>query len=73
MQGHIRAVGPGVMAPNEMAKFTQLHEGGKLLQPELPGSVIAGCAVGLAMDASGEYVDWADERFKAWQAGGEGR
>lgn len=55
------------MAPNEMAKFKQLHEGGKLLPPDQPGTVIAGCAVGLGMETSGEYVDWADERFKAWR------
>ncbi|BEJ17204.1 hypothetical protein CspHIS471_0606050 [Cutaneotrichosporon sp. HIS471] len=67
MQGHIRKVGPGVMAPNEMAKFNQLHEGGKLLPPEQPGSVIAGCAIGLPAECSGEYVDWADERFAQWR------
>ncbi|GMK57557.1 hypothetical protein CspeluHIS016_0403910 [Cutaneotrichosporon spelunceum] len=67
MQGHIRKVGPGVMAPNEMSKFTELHEGGLLLRPEQPGSVIAGCAIGLPAEYSGEYVDWADERFAQWR------
>ncbi|TXT10174.1 uncharacterized protein COLE_04108 [Cutaneotrichosporon oleaginosum] len=67
MQKHIRSVGPGVMAPNEMAKFTQLHEGGHLLPPEQPGSVIAGCAIGMPASVSGEYVDWADERFAQWR------
>lgn len=55
------------MAANEMSKFTELHEGGKLLAPELPGSVIAGCAIGLPAECTGEYVNWEDERFAQWR------
>jgi NAD(P)-dependent dehydrogenase (short-subunit alcohol dehydrogenase family) len=67
MQREIRTVGPAVMKPNDMAKFNQLHEGGQLLPPDACGSVIAGCAVGIDLAISGEYVDWADERFAQWR------
>ena len=67
MQGQIRSVGPGVMKPTDMAKFTSLHETGKLLPPDAPGSVIAGCAIGIPLDISGEYVNWEDERFAQWR------
>lgn len=68
MQSHIRKVGPDVMAPPEMAKFTQLHETGKLLPPAQPGAVIAGAAVGFDAAMSGEYVNWEDERLAAFRA-----
>lgn len=68
MQVAIRTDGPAVMEPTQMAKFESLHRDGKLLPPAAPGSVIAGLAVEGKHDWSGEYVDWADERFKQWQA-----
>ena len=34
MQRLLREVGPGVMAPEHTAKFKQLYETGKLLEPE---------------------------------------
>lgn len=68
MQGAIRSQGPAVMDPAQMSKFESLHREGKLLPPAKPGSVIAGLAVEGSPEWSGEYVDWADERFKQWQA-----
>ncbi|WOO77253.1 putative oxidoreductase [Vanrija pseudolonga] len=67
MQAHIRAVGPGAMAPTDMSKFNSLHAEGKLLRPEQPGSVIAGAAVGVGLELSGEFVNWEDERLAAWR------
>lgn len=68
MQGAIRSQGPAVMDPTQMKKFESLHKDGKLLPPSKPGSVIAGLAVEGKPEWTGEYVDWADERFKQWQA-----
>lgn len=67
MQGVIRADGPAVMDPAQMDKFQSLHRDGKLLPASKPGSVIAGLAAAGSADWSGEYVDWADERFAQWQ------
>lgn len=67
MQGLIRSSGPAVMDPTQMQKFESLHKEGKLLPPAKPGAVIAGLAVEGKLDWSGEYADWADERFKQWQ------
>jgi hypothetical protein len=67
MQAQIRSDGPSVMAANDMTKFTSLHETGKLLPPDAPGSVIAGCAIGAPLDMSGEYVNWEDERLAQWR------
>jgi len=46
MQGVIRSVGPAVMDPADMAKFTALHEDKKLLSPQLVGGVVGRIAVG---------------------------
>lgn len=55
------------MTSSDMTKFNSLHTEGKLLHPDVPGSVIAGCAVGIPLDISGEYVNWEDERFAQWR------
>jgi hypothetical protein len=67
MQGLLRSLEGGVMDPEEHVKFTQAHEKGQLLAPELPGGVIAGLAIDGPKDLSGEYLDWADERLTAYK------
>ncbi|OXB35803.1 cytoplasmic protein [Cryptococcus neoformans] len=68
MQSFLRTHGPAEMSPTDMAKFQSAYEKGELLAPEQPGSVLAGMAVNGPIELSGEYINWADERFKAFQA-----
>ncbi|WVR09472.1 hypothetical protein IAU60_006539 [Kwoniella sp. DSM 27419] len=65
MQAHLRTNGPKTMHPSEMVKFTDAHEKGQLLAPELPGAIIAGLAVAGPADLSGEYLNWSDERLSS--------
>jgi hypothetical protein len=67
MQELLRSQGDGVMDANELVKFTSAHTEGRLLAPELPGSVIAGLALGGPRELSGEYLDWADERLARYK------
>ena len=53
----------GVMDPEERAKFTSIHEKGQLLDPKLPGGVIAGLGIDGPKDLSGEYLEWSDDRL----------
>ncbi|WVQ79787.1 hypothetical protein IAT38_001887 [Cryptococcus sp. DSM 104549] len=68
MQAFLRTNGPGQMSDTDMAKFQSAFDKGELLAPEQPGSVLAGLAVDGPMKLSGEYINWADERLKAFQA-----
>ncbi|KAE8541862.1 hypothetical protein D1P53_002036 [Cryptococcus gattii VGV] len=68
MQSFLRAYGPAEMSPTDMAKFQGAYEKGELLAPEQPGSVLAAMAVKGPVELSGEYINWSDERLKAFQA-----
>lgn len=65
MQTLLRSV--TVMDKEEHIKFTAAHANGQLLDPSLPGSVIAGLALDGPKELSGEYLDWADERLSRFK------
>ncbi|KAM3087935.1 hypothetical protein ACMFMG_002002 [Clarireedia jacksonii] len=58
MQKEVRGYSSdGTMDKKDAEKFMSLHEGGKLLKPELPGGVMAGLAVGeLEKEWSGKFL-----------------
>lgn len=67
MQELLRNIDNGVMDPEEHVKFTTAHEKGQLLDPKLPGGVIAGLALDGPKDLSGEYLEWSDERLSSFK------
>ncbi|KAI8867758.1 putative short-chain dehydrogenase/reductase [Ramicandelaber brevisporus] len=66
MQGRIRAEGRGEMTDTHYAKFVGMKESGQLLEPEVPGKVIARMAIEIPSEFSGQYVDWQDESFASY-------
>ncbi|KAL7422460.1 hypothetical protein Q5752_003108 [Cryptotrichosporon argae] len=67
MQALIRSAGPGHMSATDMPKFIAAHESGQLLDPRAPGAVIAGLALAGPSEASGEFLNWEDERLAPYR------
>ncbi|PWN51365.1 NAD(P)-binding protein [Violaceomyces palustris] len=78
MQTQIRSQGTSVMSPSEFERFIKLHEEGKLLKPELPGSVIANLAIrgsrkdpvgsdGKGIGEVGGFVNWDAAELKGFR------
>ena len=57
MQKEIRERHAGAMG-EEHKRFVDFHEQGKLVQPELPGKVIAGLVVAAGKGLSGGFYRW---------------
>ena len=58
MQSLIRENGKDVMPDSLFQKFTDLKKDGKLLDPSLPGTVIADLALEPRHDLSGKFFSW---------------
>ncbi|OLY85371.1 putative oxidoreductase [Smittium mucronatum] len=57
MQSKIRSSGDS-MRPQDLSKFVDLHATNKLLDPKVPGSVIANTSLRLEKDLSGKFLSW---------------
>ncbi|KAB8295984.1 hypothetical protein EYC80_008801 [Monilinia laxa] len=60
----------GVMDKKDAEKFLGLHEGGKLLKPEQPGSVLAGLAIDENLkegELSGRFLSWDDKMLEKYR------
>jgi NAD(P)-dependent dehydrogenase (short-subunit alcohol dehydrogenase family) len=65
MQVVIRETGKGKMAQSNYDRLAGLHQQGKLLPPDLPGTAIACLALYAPHDLSGAILFWDDERVQA--------
>lgn len=54
------------MDPNDLKKFTGLHETGKLVPPHLPGGVLAGLALKGEQTLTGQFLSWDSDDMKAY-------
>ncbi|GAA5835413.1 hypothetical protein JCM11251_005228 [Rhodosporidiobolus azoricus] len=61
MQTTIRAIGADHMSPSDHARFTTLHQEGKLLPPSEPAGMLAGVALEAPKEWSGSFRNWNDE------------
>ena len=62
MQAAVRERGLSTMKASEHSRFTTAHSTGTLLDPEVPGYVIASLALKAPRELSGSFVSWdADE------------
>ncbi|OMJ19092.1 putative oxidoreductase [Smittium culicis] len=66
MQTTIRASGDA-MKPQDLAKFVELHETNKLLDPKVPGSVIANTSLRLQKDLSGKFFSWDSPELESYR------
>lgn len=67
MQMDIRDKFGSHMDPAALQRFTQLHETGQLLPPEVPGSIFANLALqGIPPDLSGKYLRYNDPALKQY-------
>ena len=65
MQAQIRQLqGTDKMDPNDVAKFVEEYDGGKLVDPMDAGHVIAALAVGAPKELSGKFVSWDSEECR---------
>ncbi|KAF9205994.1 hypothetical protein BGZ49_003186 [Haplosporangium sp. Z 27] len=67
MQSDIRSKGVDNMAPDQHAKFMDLHSSKKLLHPDKPGHVIASLSVKAPHSISGKFFSWDDEEMKSYR------
>ncbi|KAG0303865.1 hypothetical protein BGZ99_002568 [Dissophora globulifera] len=65
MQSEVRVKGSETMAPDQYAKFVDLHTSKTLLHPDEPGHVIASLAVNAPTSISGKILLWDDEELKS--------
>ncbi|SCV02377.1 LANO_0F17414g1_1 [Lachancea nothofagi CBS 11611] len=65
MQDEIRdRLGPSNMTPEALKRFTDLHEKGELLDPEVPAAVYANLALkGISPDINGKYLRYNDAQL----------
>ncbi|OJJ50280.1 hypothetical protein ASPZODRAFT_128901 [Penicilliopsis zonata CBS 506.65] len=68
MQRELREDHTTNLEPQVLAKFTGVHESGKLLKPEQPGHVIAKLVLDAPSAISGRFLSWNDEVLEAFQA-----
>jgi NAD(P)-dependent dehydrogenase (short-subunit alcohol dehydrogenase family) len=61
MQRQIREEGQGGMEAASHQNFMSLYEGGELLEPEVPGEVLALLALHAPREWSGRFLSWDDE------------
>ena len=69
MQDSIREQGQTGMPPETYARFTSYHAEGKLLDPSVPGRILASLALGAPHEWSGEQINWDDPRISALKLG----
>ncbi|CAG8441107.1 6963_t:CDS:2 [Diversispora eburnea] len=68
MQQDVREKGSQFMRPDEHKKFVELYEKKKLVNPELPGYVMAALVSGGATkEMSGKFYDYNDEKLADFQ------
>jgi NAD(P)-dependent dehydrogenase (short-subunit alcohol dehydrogenase family) len=65
MQAVIREKSKGIAPEAIYQYFTDLHEQGKLLSPEIPAQAAVSLAMGAPHDWSGEILQWDDEKVQA--------
>ncbi|KAI2611796.1 NAD(P)-binding protein [Hypoxylon sp. NC1633] len=58
MQKQVRDEGKIGMSPKDHKSFVDDHEGGRLLDPELPGAIIAKLVDGATSDLNGKHFRW---------------
>ena len=63
MQDSVREQGQTRMPPETYARFVGYHAEGKLLDPSVPGRILASMALGAPHDWSGEQINWDDPRI----------
>lgn len=67
MQRQIREDHASSMDPNDVKKFTDAYEQGKLVKPEQCGHVIAKLSVYAPAELSGQFLSWDDEKLADFQ------
>jgi len=67
MQAALRERGSQVMKASEFSRFTDAHSTGALLDPELPGYVIASLALNASRELTGSFVSWNSEECKPYR------
>lgn len=67
MQGAIRERGAEHMTEKDHARFTGLHQEGKLVKPEEAGAVLAALALRGTQDLSGSFVSWDADEMKSYR------
>ncbi|KAJ3156878.1 hypothetical protein HDU86_003413 [Geranomyces michiganensis] len=67
MQAEIRTRGKEAMGDANHGKFVNLHSSGKLLPPDVPGTVIANLALKATKELSGRFLSWDDKDLAAYQ------
>ena len=55
------------MLPNELEKFTKLHESNTLVKPKDCGYVIAALVVKATSDLSGKFISWDEDTLKSYR------
>ncbi|KAF9110679.1 hypothetical protein BGX27_006027 [Mortierella sp. AM989] len=64
MQAIVRTKGVDNMVPDQYAKFSDMHDAKKLLDPDEPGHVIASLSVKAPSSISGQFFSWDDDQLK---------
>ncbi|MCJ1308789.1 hypothetical protein MMC25_002444 [Agyrium rufum] len=67
MQKELREVHSATMRKEDAARFIKLYESGDLLQPEVPGNVIARVVLKAPMELTGKFVRWNDPAMASFQ------
>jgi len=60
MQAELRGKGREAMQPEVFQRFTEYHQRGELLPPELPGRALAVLALHAPLAWSGRFISWND-------------
>ncbi|KAK2732963.1 hypothetical protein FQN57_002332 [Myotisia sp. PD_48] len=60
MQEELRSQHVNALGPKDSVRFISAHAEGRLLDPELPGGVIAKLAANAPIELSGKFISWND-------------
>lgn len=69
MQDAIREQGATALPPDTYARFVGYHAEGRLLDPSVPGRILASMALAAPHAWSGEQINWDDPRLATLPAG----
>ncbi|GAA96151.1 uncharacterized protein L969DRAFT_91607 [Mixia osmundae IAM 14324] len=67
MQTVMRGKGKGHMADDEYERFVDLHKSDKLLNPDVPGFVMAKLALEASKELSGGFYSWDSDEMKPYR------
>jgi hypothetical protein len=67
MQAALREKGLNTMKSSEYSRFTEAHDEGTLLSPEVPAFVIASLALQAKPSLSGSFVSWDSDECREYR------